>query len=196
MKQSSFPLLLAVTLLSCCPALSQAQDKDYVVTQQNDTIYGRLKPNIGKIKLEHDGTVSKFGLGEIKSVYRAKTDMMMRNLVLPESSKPSWILCMEYGRINLYAQRSPVITDQDDMAMTFDYFYIQKDNSEIFRVKGSGLKDSNGKKSKSFFRDMIADNPDVLSKFDASRSFTLKKIRKLIELYNKEDPKHPSGTFR
>lgn len=120
-----FPLLILGLSAS---AASPMNNKSYVVTKTNDTIYGRIKANylIGGAKLITADSSYTLDPNAYIAYYNAKNKALYRSKVLPgfiprdlarKMSIPenaSWLKCIEDGKIKLYEYKSYTFGKQMD----------------------------------------------------------------------------------
>ena len=120
-----FPLLILGLSAS---AASPMNNKSYVVTKTNDTIYGRIKANylIGGAKLITADSSYTLDPNAYIAYYDAKNKALYRSKVLPgfiprdlarKMSIPenaSWLKCIEDGKIKLYEYKSYTFGKQMD----------------------------------------------------------------------------------
>lgn len=173
-----FYIILSLILFSFTTAKSQ--EKEYLVTINNDTIYGKiirgtnyLNPSkiIFKIK-DEKGKKRKINPSKVKTIRSIKGvdgDCYIKTIY------GDWFIKKIIdGRIQVYQLIDGVV------------FYVSKDNSEIVSTDIGWF--FSGKKAHSQVRPLIEDNPKILKEFDTLKG-TENNIKYIIEKYNNAEKK-------
>jgi len=169
-------ILIIFTLLISFKSISQ--DKEYIVTNNNDTIYG---------KVIRGNNV----LNPSKVIFNIKDDKGKKTIIDPSETKAirslkgvdgdcfivtiydDWFLKKIIdGRIKIYQ-----LIDGVQM-------YVSKDDSEIMSTD-IGLFFTR-KKSHAQIRPLLEDNKEILKEYDALEG-SIKNIFEMIEKYNKHE---------
>ena len=171
-KKLKFLLLLIL----CLPLTSISQEKEYIVTTTNDTIYGKIirgtnwldtSDVIFKIK-DDNGNKEVIDPSEIKTIRSLKgTDGDCFIITLYDE----WYLKKIIdGRIKVYQLLDGVT------------LYVSKDDSDIISTDIGWFFSS--QKAHSQIRPLIEDAPSILKEYD-SLDGSSKNILRLIEKYNR-----------
>lgn len=157
------------------PFTSISQEKEYVVTNNNDTIFGKVirgtnylntSKVIFKIK-NKKGKKILLNPSEIKTIRSIKG--VDGNCYITTLYDKWFIKKIINGRIKVYQLIDGAL------------FFISKDDSEIVSTDIGGF--FSGKKAHSQVRLLVQDNPEILKEFDSLKG-TQKNIIHIIEKYN------------
>lgn len=157
------------------PFISVSQEKEYMVTNNNDTIYGKVirgtnylntSKVIFKIK-DDNGKKTIIKPSEVKTIRSIKG--VDDNCYITTIYDEWFIKRVINGRIKVYQLIDGVI------------FFVSKDDSEIVSTDIGWF--FSGKKAHSQVRSLIEDNPEILKEFDSLKG-TEKNIMYIIEKYN------------
>ncbi|AXO79206.1 hypothetical protein DZC78_02010 [Olleya aquimaris] len=152
-----------------------AQEKEYVVTKDGDTIYGKITRassflNPSKVRFKIKDTNGNKKLLNPKEVETIKSLKGVDGQCIIKTVYGKWFVKMIIdGKIKVYQLIDGVI------------FYTSKDNSEIRLTDFGGF--NNKKESHSRIRLLLNDNSDILKEFDLLDG-TQKNILYIIEKYN------------
>jgi hypothetical protein len=168
-------LKLFIILSFFVPFASISQEKEYIVTNNNDTIYGKVirgtnylntSKVVFKIK-DENGKKTIIKPSEVKTIRSIKG--VDGNCYITTIYDEWFIKRVINGRIKVYQLIDGVI------------FFVSKDDSEIISTDiGWFFSD---KKAHSQVRLLIEDNPEILKEFDSLKG-TEKNIMYIIEKYN------------
>lgn len=173
-----FYIILSLILFSLTTAHSQ--EKEYLVTNNNDTIYGKiirgtnyLNPSkiVFKIKTEQ-GKKTKINPSEVKIIRSLKG--VDGNCIIRTVYNQIFIKEIINGRIKVFVNISTPL------------FYISKDGGEIEFADFGGF--GSRKKVHSQIRTLVKDSPEILKEFDSLKG-TRKNIMYIIEKYNNAEKK-------
>jgi len=170
-----------ICLLFLCVQLFA--QKDYIVTNDNDTIYGKLKkPLFGGLRLVKGDDEIQVKADSIKLIYRDKTKETACSKSLPGSDRLIFLDRIQDGKIRLYSYTITYNTGTSTYSTTT--WYGEKDGIPLDEIKTSGLR--GGKQDrKDFFLSLIADDPEITQKYNDGK-FKLKTLLALVEEYNKK----------
>lgn len=157
------------------PFVSISQEKEYIITNNNDTIYGKIirgtnyintSKVIFKIK-DENGKKKIIKPGEVKTIRSIKG--IDGNCHISTIYDKWFIKRVINGRIKVYQLIDGVI------------FFVSKDNSEIVSTDIGWF--FSGKKAHSQVKPLIEDNIEILKEFESLKG-TEKNIMYIIEKYN------------
>ncbi|WP_411768561.1 hypothetical protein [Winogradskyella sp. A3E31] len=163
-----------------------SQEKEYIVTNSNDTIYGEVirgtnwlntSKVIFKIKGE-EGKKSKVNPSEVKTIRSIKG--LDGDCYITTIYGERFIKRIIEGRIKVYQLVDGTI------------FYVSKDDSDIVSTDIGWF--FAGNKAHSQIRPLLEDNAEILKEFDTLRG-NQKNIMHIIEKYNKAEKKAINGTL-
>ena len=157
------------------PFISVSQEKEYLVTNNNDTIYGKVIRgtnylNTSKVifKIKDDtGKKTIIKPSEVKTIRSIKG--VDGNCYITTIYDEWFIKRVINGRIKVYQLIDGVI------------FFVSKDDSDIVSTDIGWF--FSGKKAHSQVRSLIEDNPEILKEFDTLKG-TEKNTMYIIEKYN------------
>ncbi|MDB5153450.1 MAG: hypothetical protein JWR54_2201 [Mucilaginibacter sp.] len=193
-QTSAFVALLLFTLST------KAQNTDYVITVQGDTLACKISElgwvHNGNYKTAQMKSRKQILLSEIKEYCVSKHNVIYRK-VYKRANKPSsaeYLSVLENGKINLYEE----IYTTSYMSAGSNMQYNSSINTKWYISKGSDtvkvLKNSDislatlffksKEKRKNDFAEMIMDNQEVYDKYLTDDKFSFKQIRNLVHLYN------------
>lgn len=153
----------------------RAQEKEYIVTKEDDTIYGTiirgtnyLNPSkvVYKILDEH-GKKHLINPSEVKTI--RSINGVDGNCVIKTIYDKYFIKEIIDGRIKVFQSIESVI------------FYLSKDDEEIMLADFGGF--GSRKKAHSQIKTLVKDNAKILSEFDSLKG-SEKNILYIIEKYN------------
>ncbi|WP_299765654.1 hypothetical protein [uncultured Dokdonia sp.] len=168
-----YHIILLLIILSYRGVYSQ--EKEYLVTNDNDTIYGKiirgtnyLNPSktIFKIK-DKEGKKHLINPAEVKVLRSLKGvdgDCIIRTVY-----GTFFIKKIIHGRINVFQMIDNV------------FYYTSKDNEKIKAADFGGF--GSRKKAHAEIRTLIKDNPKILKEFDSLKG-SAKNILYIIKKYN------------
>lgn len=163
---------------------------DYVITLNNDTLRGKITKNLfSKARFKEANQSRQFSINEKNAkVYHRVIDSTRSETfvarILPNGKRPNFMLLHEQGAIQLYELEQTTYNNQFG-STTYKTWYISKGNGPLFIIKTTALSFSREEKE-SNFEQLLNDNPALWAKFKAEDSFSFKKLRNYIQLYNKE----------
>ena len=155
-----------------------AQEKEYIVSNENDTIYGKVKRSTDpifpgrtcfKIKTE-DGQKVKVKPSEFK--YVSTIDGLDGESFFVSWADKFFLKRIIDGKIKVY------------LDLQISMYFTSKEGSSISLTDFGGIVSR--KKPYSQARELIKDNPQVLKEFD-SLSGRLKNILYIIKIYNEAE---------
>lgn len=164
-------IFLSILILT----VSTAQEKEYVITKNGDTIYGKitratslLNPSKVNFKIkDSDGNKKILNPKDIETIKSFKG--VDGEFIIKTIYDKWYIKLIIDGKIKVYQLVDGVI------------FYTSKDNLEIKLTDFGGF--NNRKESHEKIRPLFIDNLSILKKFD-SLVGTEKNILSMIEKYN------------
>jgi hypothetical protein len=166
-------------LLLICSVSINAQNKDYIITNELDTIYGKVKrANFGILKFKKGETIIKYITIEdkITEYYSSGKAQLFEVVKTPKemgvNSEKIFMLKIVNGKIKLFA----------NYTQSGNSYFISKDNSNLEYLYGGWhlkLKTNSSK----ILRKYISDNEKVLKKFN---EFVLSKPKhdEILEFIN------------
>ncbi|MDG1730492.1 MAG: hypothetical protein P8K68_13150 [Algibacter sp.] len=170
--------LLIFTLF--LPFFFFSQEKEYIVTNNNDTIYGKVirrtnylntRKVIFKIK-DENGKKTRIDPSEVKTIRSIKG--LDGNCYITTIYGKWFLKKIIDGRIKVYQLIDGVI------------IFVSKDNSEIVSTDVGWF--FSGKKAHEQIRPLLEDDEEVLKQFD-SISGNYKNIMSVIKKYNENNSK-------
>jgi hypothetical protein len=194
----NFKLLIgfAVSLTFTSPGLAQYQDR--IVNLNGDTLKCEIKTNFvrtTKYKTPDMADFEKFDEKSVKYFYIAKDNERYRAVIRPGKKKLEFLRLIEEGKICLYEYISSSYM-QSGLTQSTTNWFISKNNDTLYKLKTSSLFNFTSKKDrKDVFSEMLADNPDVLKKYQETDSFSFKNLRNAIHLYNTGQPYNDQRSF-
>ena len=195
MKILSTKAILIIGLLLSAFSL-QAQNWDYVIKINNDTLKGQF---IGK-KFKAIGwdKAKRLYLNEYRETYNASDNAVSRAVVISRNNEPVFLPVIEKGKINLYrkivynmAYITPGANGMWTGGGASAEFYVSKGTDSVSRLDYSqfGTIHLESKKTRmNVLSEMLKDNKEVYNKFIAEDKFNPDQIRNLIHLYNTGRP--------
>jgi hypothetical protein len=157
---------------------SLAQVKEYLVTNSNDTIFGKISRSTNllntaevrfKIK-DSNGNKSLLDPGDVKFI--RSLDGVDGDCIIATVYDRWYIKRLINGRINVYQLVDGII------------FYTSKDDSDITSTDFGGLNQREDSMDR--IRPLIEDNPIILQEFNSMKG-SQKDILYIIEKYNDLD---------
>ena len=166
-------LSILITFLSIVHSLS-AQEKEYFVTKNNDTVYGEISRGINFIKphpvqyflKDEQGTKIAINPAAVKLI--RSLDGVDGDSFLAPFYDRGFAKRIIDGKIQLYVSVDAAV------------FYTSKNGSAIHYVEMGGFS---RKKAHAEIRPLLEDNPQILKEFDTLTG-TERNIRYIIEKYN------------
>jgi len=190
-------LLAGSLVLMLC---AWSQKKDYVVTQQKDTIYGVMHTGIGLTPmrlLTDTGSTVHVNANDIISYYLAEKRALYRSRRLKANGKPQFIQCLEIGRITLYGFASrinapgPYVTSPSGANVPSPGYsepstvlYAERTEGTLVNIKTEDVWPVS-KKNRALFLQLIADEPEVVAIYNENKRMTDADVRYYIHEYNK-----------
>ncbi len=182
------PFLL---FLFCSGAFAQDDiitkpDNDYVINLKNDTIRCTIKTSFFgnggynvQWKTGQEKKWKKMDGNFVKEYFTAQDTNTFIFKQVPGNEKMNFVQWVERGKINLYSD------------FYGNELYANKDESELKLIKVNTALFAKGthKSRIKAFMDMIADNPDLLSRFKEARKnadYSFELIRYYIKTYDEE----------
>ena len=152
-----------------------AQEKEYIVTNSNDTIYGTLKRKFDL--LDRPGV--KYILRDEQGKKRQLDPAEVRILRSLDGADGNSYIATAYGR--WYAKR--IIEGRIDLYQTVDgnIFYVSKDGSDLEFKNFGGF--GSRKNAHAEIRPLFLDNPEILEEFDTLKG-SHANILYIIQKYN------------
>lgn len=181
--QIKIKLLFTVILFSISfYAVSQnEQGKEYILTFERDTIYGKtsLRAFYGFKFIDENGVESEIKPDEIYEFYLADgiwPNTYFESVILPGSMENRVFLKrLIDGKIKMFVES---IELEEQMYVTY---YLSKNNSKLIRTNiGQPFMK---KKSHQQVRKLISDNEEIINEFDYLKG-KISVIKTIIEKYN------------
>ena len=175
---------LAVIIFLSFTVKAHSQWRDFVVTLQNDTLYGELRYRFnmpfalvtGQAEVEiNERTISSYFSASHKYLYRRKN--------LPGKKRFMLLPCLEIGRINLYGtSANPGGVD----GKTTVTYYAEKEDNQLVEVwTNKGVFGNSNKGQREALKALIADNPAAKQIFDGDTKYDAVDVQYYIHEYNK-----------
>tara|TARA_R110000868_G_scaffold27279_2_gene103869 strand:- start:9 stop:551 length:543 start_codon:yes stop_codon:yes gene_type:complete len=175
-------LILAIGIFTSFYTVSKAQEKEYIVTFENDTIYGNVKR-----KMDYGYARNNFKFKEKKQKKRVikpdeikffqTIDGFDGNGFFESINKTYFLQRIINGRIKLYISVGNLQGEAPS-------YYFSKDNSII---NSSSIGDTfSREKSHNQIRKLIEDKPEILKEFDLLKG-SKKNIKYIINKYNESE---------
>jgi hypothetical protein len=182
---------------------SFAQRIGYIITQKNDTIYCDKVEFVGlnfnykinfnfkykinykyRVKRNDDfkdidiTNIKEFQLTSDSSIYIAK--------LLPDNDKTEFVQWLERGRVNVYQHWLPPINGgQSDII-----WYFSKDNGPLVPLITNRLSLPMSRKDrKKAFINLLSEQPDLVTWYEADDFFEFDNLRDYIHRYNGAEAK-------
>lgn len=154
---------------------TSAQEKEYIVRNNNDTIYGKVKRGTNH-------------LNPSKIIFKIKDEQGKKRLIKPNEVKIIRSLNGVDGDCVIKTIHDKFFIKKiiDGRIEVFQWidnpiFYTSKDGGELKLADFGGF--GSRKKSHSQIRSLIDDNPKILKEFDVLKG-SVKNILNIIEKYN------------
>jgi len=168
-------LKIFIALLFFTTLKSIAQEKEYFITNDNDTIYGEISRSINilntaevRFKIEDEyGNKSLINPSEIKLI--KSIDGVDGDCVIATIYDQWFLKRIINGKIKVYQLVDGIL------------FFTSKDNSEITSTDFGGF--NTRENSLNRIRPLIEDNPTILEEFSSMKG-TQKNILYIIQKYN------------
>ncbi|WP_207429094.1 hypothetical protein [Pedobacter sp. SYSU D00535] len=190
-------ILFFLVVLAACFTQVSAQVTDYLVTVKGDTLSGEIKRiSTTKIKFMTDSGWVKFSSTDIRLYYDRKKDERYLSVLMPVLDPafvdPRFKQVLEMGKINLvmeeYTTSGSVMTAMG-ITNSWHYkrnLYLQKgdDRAWKFDRKWIGMRDNGTEASRKKFEELIADNPELLRKFQEEKKISFEELRAYVIRYN------------
>ena len=155
-----------------------AQNGDYIITKDFDTLYGQINGvRAVHLKLKTGKEKKKYSSNEIFGYYSKSKNKFYQSIKSPlfsQKGESIFILRIVSGKINLYSR---LINTQYGITE----FYIIKNNSAVFRVFTNHAFSNKKRHRKT--RKLIEDNPELTKEFDLLKG-TMKNIKYILNKYN------------
>jgi hypothetical protein len=178
---------LTVLLLGISALTVNAQNKDYIITKQGDTIRCKIKGVLfnSSIRFKTD-TMKDYkeeSASTIKQYFRHKEKAPQRAVTLPNKHTPEFLTLLEEGKINLYEKM--VMSGGYPTSYTYTYWFVQKGTDSVMDIKSNALINKKSRKErKEDLIALISDNKDVLGQYTTADSFSFNQIQATIHYYN------------
>jgi hypothetical protein len=191
-------LIALCAIAALCSFSAVAQNADYVITTNNDSIPCKISTNLfGGISYKVDSSSNsvKIKPAEIKLYYISKKKELTSAVLKPKSSKYQFMKVLERGKINLYEDAyntggymSP--TGGFMPGSNNQLWYISKGTDTVTEIKKNNIELFGKSRSerKADFERFISDNQAVLEKYKTEDKFSFKQLRNLVHLYNTGEP--------
>ncbi|WP_447640293.1 MULTISPECIES: hypothetical protein [Chitinophagaceae] len=158
--------------------------KDYLVSNKNDTIYGKFKkPLMGELRFESGDDLYELDPTLFKAYYDSNDKKIYERKVI--SGKTLWLTCIVNGRIKLYEQFYNT-SQADGRFLMVRLWLAQKDDTPLMEVMSSTLsvQKSNGKQNLEY---LVRDNEKLFNKLQQVTNYTYKVAKAYIEAYNSSE---------
>lgn len=159
---------------------------DYLITNENDTIYGHFKKAfMGDLHFDdEDGGSVYVDPHSIKAYYSYSERKVYQRVITPQ--KTYWFNQIVAGRIELYEQTEDKQQGNGQL-MTVRRWIARKDNGPIQLIKSSGMEDISGQGLKNLMN-MISDDQKLFDYVSNMRTFSFANVKLIVETYNQEKP--------
>lgn len=158
---------------------------DYIINLNNDTLKGTINFAVfsgASFKGPNDSRPKKIKTTEVKEYYISKLQKNYCARVLPFGTKPIFLERVERGKIELFELVTIVYSGY--VTSTSISWYASKDNSPLIILKHNSWLTFSKEKRKDELFNMVSDNAEVAERFKQEDSFTFKKVRELVAIYN------------
>ncbi|WBX78169.1 hypothetical protein PG911_07925 [Tenacibaculum ovolyticum] len=152
-------------------SILNAQDSDYVITKNKDTIYGKINWNFHYIITSKEKKKLKLTSNTINECYIHKKNIFFESNGFNEYGKSNFRKRIVSGKINIYASILGETTTQ----------YFVKKNDSSFVLFTNFL--FHNKKRHKLTRKLIKDRLSIVREFDKMKG-NIKNIKYIIEKYN------------
>lgn len=162
---------------------ARAQLRDFIVTLNNDTIYGYLRFRFnGPYKLESENGSYSVDVQSVESWFSASHKALARRRMLPGKDKYLFLQVLESGIITLYVN---TIVNGGSAPATYSY-YAQKQDSALVQVwTGRRHSVDDNKIGRQVLAMLIADNPTVRQTLDSDTKYDAIDAQYYIHEYNR-----------
>lgn len=177
---SPYSMLL---ILLICSKNAVAQRNDYIVTLNNDTVYGELTYAYGvATRLITESKNYAIDERTVDSYFSAEHRSLFRRRKLPGKKRYYLLPCLETGYINLY---SSYVNSAASTNQILTYF-AEKEKGLLVEVwTNRGLFGNNNNKQKEAMRSLIEDNPAISDLITKDNKYGSIDVQYYIHEYNK-----------
>ncbi|SHG12261.1 hypothetical protein [Pedobacter caeni] len=179
-------MLLVFSIVSCSIATVYAQ-KDYVVTTQKDTLWGKINDyNLNKVKYRQTDSSDKVKYSplEVDAFHLEKKQEDYQAVQPSKWDKKVFLLRIEFGKISLFEYVNS-FSGYKGASHTIVTWYASKGNGIPIEVKSNNLIGSR-KDRKDAFYSLIEDNKTIAERYLAADKFSFDQVREVIKQYNTE----------
>lgn len=177
-------MLLSFSMIGCSIPIVYAQ-KDYVVTNQKDTLWGKISNyNLEKVKYRQTDSSDKqkYTPMEIDAFHLDKKQTDYQAVQLPKEDQKVFLLRLEFGKIRLFEHIESLYFYGGGSGYSRTWYAV-KGNEAPVEVK-SNNKISGRKARRDAFYSLIEDNKALAEEYYIADIFSFDQIRKFIKLYN------------
>ncbi|PZP51057.1 MAG: hypothetical protein DI598_04190 [Pseudopedobacter saltans] len=178
-------LLLLVMFFLVFGFSAQAQKKkykDYLITNKDDTIYGKFKkPLMGQLRFESGDDMYELDASLYKAYYDSNEKKLYERKII--NDKPMWLTCIINGKIKLYEQFYNT-SQADGRLIMIRLWMAQKEGTPLMEVMSSGFKVVQNPKGQENLEYLIRDNENLFNKLQQTINYNYKTVRTYIEAYN------------
>lgn len=178
-------IIVLIVVLSQFSTVGKAQDKkhkDYLVTNQGDTIHGKFKkPLMGQLRFESGDDMYELDPSLYKAYYDSNEKKVYERKMI--NDKPFWMTCIIDGKIKLYEQFYNT-AQADGRFIMVRLWMAQKENTPLMEVMSSSLtvvQRPNGQQNLEY---LIRDNDRLFARLQQATNYSYKTARLFIEAYN------------
>lgn len=159
----------------CTSSFLTAQNLDYMITKQHDTIYGKINWNFHYILTDHKKRKLELSSNTIKECYIYKKNVFYESNGFNDyNGKSNFRKRIVSGNVKMY--EAPVLDNST-------IYYIEKNDSILTKFMWNPFTN---KKRHKLVQKIIRDKPLILQEFD-KMSGNIKNIMSILEKYNKSD---------
>ncbi len=168
-------------LLSIVGNAQKKKYKDYLVTNKNDTIYGKFKkPLFGELRFESGEDLYELDPELYKAYYDSNEKKVYERKTI--NNKPMWLTCIINGRIKLYEQFYNT-AQADGRFLMVRIWLAQKDDTPLMEVMSSSMMVQKpiGKQNLEY---LVRDNEKLFNKLQQVTNYSYKTAKAFIDAYN------------
>lgn len=173
--------IVALSLLSLAGNAQKRKYKDYLVTNKNDTIYGKFKkPLFGELRFESGDDMYELDPALYKAYYDANEKKVYERKTV--NDKTIWLTCIVNGRIKLYEQFYNT-SQADGRFIMVRIWLAQKEGTPLMEVMSSGLAVQKpvGQQNLEY---LVRDNEKLFARLQQITNYSYKVAKAFIEDYN------------
>lgn len=169
-------------LVTIANAQRSKKYKDYLVTNNGDTIYGKFKkPLMGELRFDSDDDSYELDPTLYKAYYDNNEKKVYERKTI--NNKPMWLTCIVDGKIKLYEQFYNT-SQADGRFIMVRLWMAQKEGTPLMEVMSSSLSVVQKPEGKQNLEYLIRDNERLFAKLQQVTNYSYKIAKAYIEAYN------------